>query len=281
MFMFAAGYALANRWGKDLSISSRWFRGSQGGSAFADFRRDFHLKQFPQIARHFDLDDRFPSLSNRLLHKRLHVANRYQSRIYVEQRPGFDSMLVDHPKRYLLGYFQSPRYFDEDQSRLQALFTLNSADEQALRQRHRSLTTPGSRSVMIHVRRDDSLVPGNDWAGILSTKYFHTVMREWDTEATDFLVFSDSPDWCQDQPAFRHAQVVHEPDPVVTMRLMSFCDDFIIAGSTLSWWGAWLGQAADKKVIAPVPFFRRSSKDAWAGLLPLSWELRAADWSSA
>ena len=281
MFMFAAGYGLTHAWGRDLTFSSQWYQGSQGDKDLMDFRRDFHLHRFPRIVELHDLDDYFPRVTNRLLHKRLSVINLLHRGPYIEQRPGFDSELARRPQRYLLGYFQSPQYFDQHLSSIQTLFTLSEIDEARLKERYRSLTTPGRRTVMVHVRRDDSLLPGNEWIGQLSTQYYERVMREWDIETTSFLVFSDSPDWCEGQPVFRQARIVHEADPVVTMRLMSLCDDFIIAGSTLSWWGAWLGRATDKRVIAPLPFFRRTSRDTWAGLIAPNWKLRAAHWSSA
>ena len=36
---------------------------------------------------------------------------------------------------------------------------------------------------------------------------------------------------------------------------MTMCDDYIIANSSYSWWGAWLSQNPDPKVIVPKNWF--------------------------
>ena len=44
------------------------------------------------------------------------------------------------------------------------------------------------------------------------------------------------------------------------LQLMTMCDNHIIANSSFSWWGSWLGHNESKKVIAPSRWFGPAKK---------------------
>ena len=89
-----------------------------------------------------------------------------------------------------------------------------------------------------------------------------------------YFVFSDDHEWAQ--------QHLHLNSPTVYMthngpdkdyedlRLMSLCKHHVIANSTFSWWGAWLGSSQQKMVIAPKRWFNDDKRDT-SQFMPGTW----------
>jgi hypothetical protein len=72
------------------------------------------------------------------------------------------------------------------------------------------------------------------------------------------FVFSDDPAYARrlfaDVPAALFVSGDHR-DPTEDLHLMAACSHHIIANSSFSWWGAWLGKKAGQVVVAPKPWF--------------------------
>ena len=126
----------------------------------------------------------------------------------------------------------------------------------------RSLSTMLARGYWcaIHVRRGDYV--GNPYFEVMNhAQYFQTainIVRAGAPE-TQFIVFSDDPAWCRDQPFFK-GMAIHEPpahgrhgDAIF---LMSVCARHIISNSSYGWWGAFLAGDRGFSKIAPKRWFR-------------------------
>jgi hypothetical protein len=70
-----------------------------------------------------------------------------------------------------------------------------------------------------------------------------------------FFVFSDDTNWCKENfPSTFH--IVEGTDKHEDLRLMASCKHAVVANSSFSWWGAWLGDnQAGRTVIAPRRWF--------------------------
>ncbi len=157
----------------------------------------------------------------------------------------------------LEGYWQSEKYFKEIRSEILALFGF------------RWRFHPGS--VSVHVRRTDYL----KWK-----KKHPPVPKEWIEKAMGlfpgarFVFFSDDTNWCvrefghRDDCTFSVGQ-----GEVEDLERISSCEHHICSASTFSWWGSWLNQNSNKRVIIPKPWF----VSGWGGhdikdIVPPEWE---------
>ncbi|MCS7019903.1 MAG: alpha-1,2-fucosyltransferase [Cytophagales bacterium] len=120
-------------------------------------------------------------------------------------------------------------------------------------------------AVALHVRRGDYLKPHiSQLLPPLPVSYYKAAVSqvcEKFGEKAFFYIFSDDTQWCREQ--FARISLPHEVvpnqfadnQPFADFQLMTRCRHFIIANSTFSWWGAWLGTAPDKQVWAPAHWF--------------------------
>lgn len=182
-----------------------------------------------------------------------------------------DLLHVDNS--YLQGYWQTEKYFQEvaDQVRHDFTFRLPlpaEAEETAAKIKSRN-------SVSVHIRRGDYLKKRRiDDYNVCSAGYYRRAVEYIQSriDSPVFYVFSDEPEWGQTQKIFPKDTIFvsgHEGrNAYIDMQLMSLCRHHIIANSSFSWWGAWLGQQEDTITLAPNIWFRHHNRP---DILPSGW----------
>ena len=192
-------------------------------------------------------------------------------RIHETAGIGHDPALLDQPAgTRLRGYFQSWQTVDYAVQRgYPRRPTLKRPSEWLERI---STRAEAERPVAVHVRRGDyAKVPG---LGLLGPSYYEvaiTRVRERGASGPLWL-FSDEPGIAGAAlGAFSaEAEAVTSPDgPASEMLAMSCAAANVIANSTFSWWGAWMG-APSRPIVAPDPWFMNGP--TIDGLLPPMWD---------
>lgn len=177
-------------------------------------------------------------------------------------RPEFFAL---DPPVYLTGYFQDLAFFAGVTDEVAAWMQFPN-DGASL--------PDGRDTVAVTFRRGDY----NLFEAGLRVDYYDRAMQAVADElgAPTFVLFGDDPEFV-DLFAERAVQRGHSVvsalplghHPLTQLRLVGECNHAILANSTFSWWGAWLGDrrgGAGRIVIAPKGFFGRNLRDGWREL---------------
>jgi Glycosyl transferase family 11 len=274
MFQYAAGRALSLRLGVPLHLDLSWFFGRKDRRyALAPFG----ISGVPS-ERNLLLPDLFKSWESKFA--RRYATKRMGVPIFRERHFHFDSAFerLSAPV-YLEGYWQSEFYFREIASMLRLEFTLLEPLPTACAALREAITS--CNAICVHVRRGDYL--SNYIASkthcICPIDYYQNGVNELiqGLENPHCFLFSDDTAWVREflnlNCSMTVVDVNSSADAHLDLMLMAECRHFLIANSSLSWWAAWLGSYAAKKVIAPKHWFLTPEKDT-RDLLPDSWERR-------
>jgi len=166
---------------------------------------------------------------------------------------------------YLDGYWQSEKYFKESSELIREDF---QPSEELL---NKLLLTPfiDTNTISLHVRRTD-YIASNGYHPVQSIEYYQKAI-ETIGEYDYIFVFSDDIQWCKDNLIFENIVFIEGNTNIEDLYLMSLCKNNIIANSSFSWWGAWLNNNPDKKVIAPKRWFGDSAKLNESDIIPDNW----------
>jgi hypothetical protein len=199
----------------------------------------------------------------------------------VQMRRGFNPYVLS-PRAaahlYLEGFWQDERYFRHLEGPIRRELRFKPGPWSDSPWNAALARTP--EPVCVHVRRQDYVTGrgGGFRLGFCGIEYYADAIQTLAERVGEphFFVFSDDLPWCErflDFGGRPYTFVRHQENaggPQLDLRLMTLCRHFIISNSSFSWWGAWLGSAPDKLVIAPRIWFRDIPEDS-AAMTPPEW----------
>jgi glycosyl transferase family 11 len=278
MFQYAAGRALALRHGAELKLDVSGFdaykrRRYELGtlSINATVATDRDLAIFGADAK-----PRWPLVDR--VRRRVRMPGKVRALpVYREPHFHFDPAIATlRPPVYLDGYWQSERYFSDYAATLRRELVAGvpfDPENATVAARIDAVT-----AVSLHVRRGDYVddPKTSRYHGTCSLDYYRRAVEHIAARvgSPHLFVFSDDAQWTRANLHVDVPTTFVDANPADRgfrdMQLMSRCRHHVVANSSFSWWGAWLGPSTDKIVVAPKRWFNAGGADT-RDLIPATW----------
>ncbi|MFA6925326.1 MAG: alpha-1,2-fucosyltransferase [Bacteroidales bacterium] len=175
----------------------------------------------------------------------------------------FDERVLTAPDNvYMLGYWQSEKYFKDVENIIRKEFTFKNPPHGKNEELSREIKS--NNSVSIHIRRGDYInnpAVHKDFH-ICDIDYYLRSIAYISKQITNpiFYVFSDDISWVKENLKMPYSMIFVDSNTSQNnfedMRLMSLCKHNIVANSSFSWWSAWLNENKNKIIVAPKEWVR-------------------------
>lgn len=280
LFQYAAGRSLAERTGSKLILDLSWFEdvhGMQDTTArkysLSPFRINAEL-QTPAVP-----SVKFQSpLVNRIKRKLQRIGFlRDGKNVFHEGSARFDPRINTIKAPVLLnGYWQSYLYFESIiqiiQEEIGSVGIISDESRELLK------LIKNNDSICVHIRRGDYVTnkKASVTHGLCGLEYYKQGLAVASKNLKNPIcyVFSDDPDWVKENFLVDFPTTIVDingPDDAhQDLWLMAACKSFVIANSSLSWWGSYLSNDEQKIVVAPSKWFLMQNLDT-TDLIPEDW----------
>jgi hypothetical protein len=274
MFQYALGrnLALKNQTQLKLDLSLLLDRTPSQHAVFRDFDLDIFNIDFCLASQEEILFFNGIRGKNKIQKARNYIRNNlFPKKLVIEKGRQFHpEVLMTKNNKCLAGSWQSYLYFEYIKDILKKEFVIKESFlcDSFLAYKTQIETT--EVSISLHVRRGDYVTNEfyNDILGLLDVNYYDKAISNLNLSwaKTRIFVFSDDLNWCKQNLHFEFETTFVDQERskkgvASDLALMMLCNHNIISNSSFAWWGAWLGLAADKKVIAPVNWVNKKYRD--------------------
>ena len=160
------------------------------------------------------------------------------------------------------GYYQNEKYFKQYRNEILNLFKIDESTKNYLTEKYSDI--PFDNTCSIHVRRGN-YVERQHFHPLQTVEYYKKSISIIG-EKTLFLIFSDDIEWCKINLDFiENKKFISGNLDYQDLYLMSMCNHNITANSSFSWWGAWLNNNNNKKIVYPSFWFNNGPDSSEIG----------------
>lgn len=272
MFQYAL-YCKFLKLGRKVAADTSWYQ---------EYQKTFDLLEvFPEIrinaedgkaAAHYEKLYRDRSVFDKIIQK-LFPQFRYKT---VEQEDLIFQKNVLKCKRGLInGYWQTKKYWDDMEDEILENYQFQKIEDDSAKKL--SALLEQETTVSVHVRRGDYLLPENQkiFGNICTDEYYQRAIAYVSGRVPNVRIvyFTNDLDWVKENDTSKNAIYVGDYLPEgypdwYDLYFMSRCTHHILANSTFSWWGAFLGKNEGNIVVAP---------KEWMNGKPVS-DIHCSDW---
>lgn len=272
LFQYAAARSLADRLGCELTLDLRGLaengdrpfqldlyriRAGLAGPQLLASLPDWHTSRWGRLR--VSLSQRMPGL--------------YSYPVFWPRSFAFDPRFerITRPV-YLVGYWQTEKYFAGNRKRLLQDIQLREPVPPATHLLGQILSV---NSVALHIRRGDYVTntAAAQFHGLCDMAYYHAAVQALKKQSPEIqvFVFSDEPGWARANLRLDVPTYFVEANPgYVDLELMRYCRHHVVANSSFSWWGAWLCESEGQVVHAPRRWFADPYTDT-SDVVPGRW----------
>jgi Glycosyl transferase family 11 len=275
LFQYAAARSLADRIGSELALDIRGLSVNEG--------RKFQLDLYQiraEIANEGELSLLPDPRKSRVGRLQSYLSHRlpliFSHPVFWPRDFSFDENFykIESPV-YMVGYWQSEKYFVWNKNNLKKDFRLKSLNPIIIPIANEIQKV---NSISLHVRRGDYLSneSANKIHGLCSLYYYEKAIHEIRKRVAEpkLFIFSDDLAWARENIKtdipISFVDVATIENGYLDLELMRLCKHHIIANSSFSWWGAWLGESKGQTVYAPSAWFADSETNS-VDIVPAHW----------
>lgn len=220
---------------------------------------NFYSEQKNVTIRNFELN-KFPNVQFKVLDIKCNNFIKLTDNFF------YNDFYFDKSKNYYIdGFWQTEKYFKEYENEIKC----DLSPTKEIKKELHKIIPENNNSVSLHVRRTDYL-NSNGFHPIQDNNYYTTALN-YIGDYDNLYIFSDDIMWCKENLDYKNMVFIEGNDSVTDIWLQSFCKNNIIANSSFSWWGAWLNNNKNKKIISPNKWFGNNVQINTKDIIPDGW----------